>query len=212
MFLKPKILVTFYKKMRQGDLPQFVRSVLLKMENNPTYANLTEVLTQLKTDLETYVNALAAAEDGGKQKTADKDLAKEALINTLDELSDGIEFFGKKDLSYFIGTGMPLQSKHTNHSGTHLLIPTDFTAKSNGQPGGIEVNYKIDPSQKSLCKMVGFEWSLDQENWFNGDYSTKQKFEVANKPSNQKVFVKIRAIAGDGRKSEWTEPVQTSVL
>ena len=89
MFLKPKILVTFYKKMRQGDLPQFVRSVLLKMENNPTYANLTEVLTQLKTDLETYVNALAAAEDGGKQKTADKDLAKEALINTIPASSVG---------------------------------------------------------------------------------------------------------------------------
>lgn len=74
------------------------------------------------------------------------------------------------------------------------------------------MNYKIDPAQKSLCKMVGFEWSLDQDNWFNGDYSTKQKFEVLNKPSNQKIFVKIRAIAGDGRKSGWTEPVQTSVL
>lgn len=198
--------------MRQGDLPQFVRSVLLKMENNPTYANLIDVLTTLKANLETYENALAAAEDGSRTKTAEKDLAKNTLMNTLDELSDGIEFFGKKDLTYFIETGMPLQSKHTNHSGAQLLIPIDFTAKSNGQPGGIEVNYKIDPSQKGLCKMVGFEWSLDQENWFNGDYSTKQKFEVANKPSNQKVFVKIRAIAGDGRKSEWTEPVQTSVL
>lgn len=212
MFLKAKILRTFYKKMRQGDLPQFVRSVLLKMENNPTYVNLNELLMQLKTDLTTYENALAKAEDGGKQNTADKDLAKDALIDTLDELSDGIEFFGKKDLTYFIGTGMPLQSKHTNHSSAQLLIPIDFTAKSNGQPGGIEVNYKIDPSQKGLCKMVGFEWSLDQENWFNGDYSKKQKFEVANKPSNQKVFVKIRAIGNDGNKSQWTEHVQTSVL
>ena len=60
--------------------------------------------------------------------------------------------------------------------------------------------------------MVGFEWSLDQENWFNGDYSSKRKFTVSNKPSNQKVFVKIRAIAGDGKKSAWTEPVPTSVL
>lgn len=60
--------------------------------------------------------------------------------------------------------------------------------------------------------MVDFEWSLDQENWHNGDYSSKRKFTVTNKPSNQKVFVKIRAIAGDGTKSEWTEPVQTSVL
>ena len=56
------------------------------------------------------------------------------------------------------------------------------------------MNYKIDPAQKSLCKMVGFEWSLDQDNWFNGDYSTKQKFEVLNKPSNQKIFVKNNKI------------------
>ena len=212
MFLKAKILVSFYKRMRQGDLPPFVRSVLLKMENNPKYANLSEVLTTLKSNLETYENALAAAEDGGKLKNAEKDLAKEALISTLDELTDGIEFFGKKDLTYFIETGMPLQSKHTNHTSVPLLIPTSFTAQSDGQPGGVEVNYKIDPSQKNLCKMVGFEWSLDQENWHNGDYSTKRKFSVSNKPSNQKIFVKIRAIAGDGRKSEWTEPVQTSVL
>jgi len=198
--------------MRQGDIPQFVRSILLKMENNPTYTNLDEVLAALKTALDTYVTALAAAEDGGRQKVADKDLAKIAVINLLDELADGIEFFGKKDLPYYIGTGMPLQFKQTSHSGSQLLIPIDFTAKSNGQPGGIEVNYKIEPSQKSLCKMVGFEWSLDQENWLNGDYSTKHKFDVSNKPSNQKVFVKIRAIGGDGRKSEWTEPVQTSVL
>lgn len=198
--------------MRQGDLPQFVRSVLLKMENNPTYANLDELLAQLKTNLETYVNALAAAEDGSRQKTADKNLAKEALITTLDELSDGIEFFGKKDLAFFIGTGMPLQSKHTNHSGAELLVPIDFTVKPNMQPGGIEVSYKINPSQRSIVKMVGFEWSLDKENWFNGDYSSKRKFSVSNKPSNQKVFVKIRAIAGDGRKSQWTDPAQTSVL
>jgi len=212
MYLKPKVLISFYKRMRQGDLPPFVRSVLLKMENNPTYADLTQVLTQLKTNLATFENALAAAEDGGRQKTADKDLAKEAIYTTLDELSDGIEFFGKKDLPYFIGTGMPLQSKSSHHSDMPLLVPIDFTAKSNGQPGGIEVSYKLDPSQKKAIKMVGFEWSLDQENWHNGDYSSKRKFTVANKPSNQKVFVKIRAIASDGKKSEWTEPVQTSVL
>jgi len=52
--LRPKILRTFYKKMRQGDIPPFVRSVLLKMENNPTYANLSDVLTTLKANLETY--------------------------------------------------------------------------------------------------------------------------------------------------------------
>ena len=74
------------------------------------------------------------------------------------------------------------------------------------------MNNIIDPSQKSLFKIVGFEWSLYQENWLNGDNSTKQKFNVSNKPSNQKVFVKIRAIGADGKKSEWTEPVQTSVL
>ena len=74
------------------------------------------------------------------------------------------------------------------------------------------MNYKIDPAQKSLCKMVGFEWSLDQENWHNGDYNAKRKFSVKDKPSNQKVFVRIRAIAADGRKSGWTEPSQTSVL
>ena len=31
-------------------------------------------------------------------------------------------------------------------------------------------------------------------------------------PSNQKIFIRIRAICTDGRKSPWTEPVQTSVL
>lgn len=134
MNFKAKISISFYKRMRQGDLSAFVRSVLLKMENNPTYANLSEVLTELKTNLETFDTALAAAEDGGRQKTADKDLAKEAVYTTLDELSDGIEFFGKKDLPYFIGTGMPLQSKYSNHSDMPLLVPIDFSVKSDGQP------------------------------------------------------------------------------
>jgi hypothetical protein len=212
MFLKPKILRIFYKKMRQGDIPQFVRSVLFKMENNPKYTNLSDVLITLKANLETYENALAAAEDGSRSKTAEKDLAKETLINTLDELSDGIEFFGKKDISFFIETGMPLQSKHTSHSGAQLLIPINFTVNSDGQPGGIEVSYDIESSQKSLVKMVGFEWSLEQENWHNGDYSAKRKFSVTDKPSNQKVFVRIRAIAADGRKSGRTDSGQTSVL
>jgi len=75
----------------------------------------SDVLTTLKANLETYENALAAAEDGNRSKIAEKNLAKETLINTLDELSDGIEFFGKKDLTYFIETGMPLQAKHTYH-------------------------------------------------------------------------------------------------
>ncbi len=212
MFLKPKILRTFYKKMRQGDIPQFVRSVLFKMENNPKYTNLSDVLITLKANLETYENALAAAEDGSRSKTAEKDLAKETLINTLDELSDGIEFFGKKDISFFIETGMPLQSKHTSHSGAQLLIPINFTVNSDGQPGGIEVSYDIESSQKGLVKMVGFEWSLEQVDWHNGDYSSKRKFSVTGKPSNQKVFVRIRAIAADGRKSGWTDSGQTSVL
>jgi hypothetical protein len=212
MFLKTKILRSFYKRMRQGDLPPFVRSILLKMENNPVYATLNQVLTLLKTNLEIYENALATAEDGGKQKTADKDLTKEALYTTLDELTDGIEFFGKKDLSYFIGTGMPLQSRHTNHSAAQLLIPINFTVNSDGQPGGIEVSYDIESSQKGLVKMVGFEWSLEQVDWHNGDYSSKRKFSVTGKPSNQKVFVRIRAIAADGRKSGWTDSGQTSVL
>jgi len=150
---------------------------------------------------------LAAAEDGSRSKIVKKNLAKETLINTLDELSDGIKFFGKKDLTYFIETGMPLQAKHTYHSGAKLLIPIDFTAKSDGQPGGIEVSYQIDPSQKHLCAMVGFAWSLEKENWFNGDYNKRRKISISDKPSNQKVVVKIRAIAGEGRKSEWTETV-----
>lgn len=182
------------------------------MENNLAYANLSEILTQLKTDLATYENALAEAEDGGKQKVADKDLAKAALINSIDELSDGIEFFGKRDLCYFIGTGMPLQSKHINHSATKILIPINFTVKSDGQSGGIEVSYDIDPSQKGIFNMVGFEWSLEEVNWYNGDYNTKRKFSVTGKPFNQKVFVRICAIAADGRKSGWTDLGQTSVL
>lgn len=212
MFLKPKVLRSFYKKLKQGEIPNFVKGILLKMKDNPKYADLAVILTKVEDQLEIYETALAAAANRGIEQIAEKDLAKDTLISLLDELSDGVDFFGKKELNYFIGTGLPLQTKQSNHSGMSVLVPINFTATSNGQPGGITVRYKLEPNQKSIFKMVGFEWSIDQVTWFNGDYSSKQKFDVSDKPSNQKVFVRIRTIATDGRKSPWTEAIPTSVL
>lgn len=207
-----KIYRTLYKKLKQGDVPPFVKSILLKMKDNDAYPNLEDIIAQLEAALEIYEAALAASKSGDKQKIADKDIAKATLLSLLDELSDGVEFFGKKEMTYFLGTGLPLQTKPTSHAGVTMKVPLDFVVKSNGQPGGVQVTYRIDKSQKNLCKMVGYEWSLDLENWHNGDYGTKLKFDVVNMPSNQKIYVKIRAIGTDGRTSPWTEPGSTSVL
>lgn len=138
------------------------------------------------------------------------------LIVGFNNFSDGLDFFAKGRIPYIANTSLPCQKKGGRKKGgntTTIRPPYDVVAKSNGEPGGVRLSYKIDNAQKNLVLMVALEWSVDGgKTWNNGKYPTETRIELEGMPSHQTILIRLCALASSQRKSVWTTPVEVSVL
>jgi hypothetical protein len=201
---KPLILRTIFTGAKLPHLAIFVANVVNKMSGNKKYQELQDAITEVKAKLDTFNEALVAAEDALPNVKKRRDEAHEALIFTLHLLSSGIEFFSRGDLEYIEETGMTAQTGEKSRRKVSSMVPPQFTkVVASKIPGHVDLEYTAIEG----TKVYGFEYSEDQITWKNGQYShiTSASVEI---PTRKEIFLRCRAIGPHKAQSEFSAVAQ----
>jgi hypothetical protein len=202
---KPLILRSIFTDESKPQLVIYVESVVLLMFGNKVYQDLQDAITTVKATLETFKEALIAAEEALPKNRKRRDEAYEALIFELHVLSSGIEFFSKGDVTYMEGTGMSARKGEKKKSAqpTTMASPKILKLVASKEQGHVDLEYTEVPG----TKLYGFEYSEDQITWKNGQYSHKTSGSVLI-PTRKEVWLRVRAIGINKTQSEFSAAAQ----
>ncbi len=120
-----------------ADLIPKATFILVSMPNNPNFATPPPALTVFQPLIEGFQTALVAAADGGKLKTAEKNAAREALVEPLRSLARYVQQNCDNDLTKRLSSGFDPR-KQPEPSGL-LPAPQGVTLTPTGIHGEVSL-------------------------------------------------------------------------
>jgi hypothetical protein len=192
------------------ETAQSVADNLYGNSNYPDTPPVTEV--DLRAALAAFLSAIAAADAGGPEQTADKANKREALIVLLRRLAAFVQERHDNDLAKLLSSGFEAAS--TNRAPTPLAKPAirEIKLGHSGQaiPKLVETIPNARSYQLRVCPIEpnGAPGApLPQEIYTN---SRDMKFSGLT-PGGQYQF-EIRAVGGSNTYSDWSDPLIARVL
>jgi hypothetical protein len=213
MTLKPVVDKSYYQKLKQSNLSDFLWDVVNHSNENVKYKDLQPTIAHLKVKSEAYTNALIAAQQGGKDRIQLKNIARQEALHAINHFSDGMNFYANGNVSYFTESNLPLQHYPVRHTGD-LSPPDTIAGKSSEVSGQVIITFEISVAQKGATNNVGVEWSIDNGViWNNGQYpSQKSRIVVNGLPSLHRVMIRLRCVGSRNRVSRWSTPIEVNVV
>lgn len=202
-------ITSSYKRGSYGDIEEACQQIILKTDNIAPYANLQKQVNIIKPLLETFINAVAAATDGGKLLTQAKKKAKGELLNQMDILKALVIVHAKGDETFATGAGFKLRKKSIRNNQP-LPEPEWAYLKRGILSGTVEGELKNFPKGVSE---IGIKHSYD--GWVtekNGTYSTGKKFVLKGLDPKREVEVKVCFHGTFQRESNESVPMPVFVL
>ncbi len=205
-----KIARNMYRGATQTDLVAFTENVLQRT-GGPAYQALQtqrEPLTGLLAD---YYNKLTAAMNRGTAEMLARKNAQLALLEQLDAFATALETLAKQNEHLIVEAGFRVHKSRNVRNDGELPVPLIVRAITTGVKGQIQVVVD-DQTEARAIATHAFEYSTDREHWTNGTYCSRRRFKVSGLPRAQDIWVRMRSLGYNERRSEWTEPVVVAVL
>jgi hypothetical protein len=154
--MKP-IPIHNFSRLTDDELNTKANHILVSMTGNLHFPDATTKTAKVKAALDDFNEALIAAENGGKPKTADKDKKRKTLERALKELALYVQLNCNDDVA--------------------ILLTSGYDAYKDGEPidePGAPVNFKVEPGKNSgwviasvdgnkKAKVYVFEYALVPE-------------------------------------------------
>lgn len=190
-----------FAQLPDGELSGFATGVSAGMDGNalfpaPIVPNQT-VLNQTST----FVEKMAAAADGGKQATAEKNEAREVLIASLRQNAAYVQGIAGADLPGLLSSGYKVASNNTTSSPLPKPVVDNI---DNFQSTKLMMRLKPIPNYRAIesrRRKAGGEW----EN--SGIFTKAARIEQADLTPGQTYDFQFRAIGGSTGYSDWSDPV-----
>lgn len=207
---KPLILKKAYKDLTQSALVNFAENVFNRMSSKPEYQPFAADITQLGQQVINYREALSKAVNRATDNMALKEESKAAVLQTLDRLTDQLNFHHTGLDSWGINAGMEVM-RDKNLNTSDLLPPVNLQVISRGIRGEAIISFKV--LEPSRVRTHGAEYSADNgETWHNGSYSTSSTIKLKGLPSRQSILFRVCSLGTYQRKSAWSEQVEGFVV
>ncbi len=204
-----RIQVTLaFARLPDADLITKATFIVASLTNNLNFPTPQPALTVVQPLIEAFQTALAAAADGGKIKTAEKNAAREALVEPLRNLAIYVQQNCGNDLTKFLSSGFDLR-KQPEPSGLLpapqgvTLTPTGISGEI-GLRGSAVANARAYEAQSCLDPANNAEW--EDQGTFSSTRAT-----LSGLTPGKVVWVRERAIGAAG-PGVWSEPVSTMVI
>lgn len=205
--MKANIKKSAFQILPQADLATFAQNVVNRMTEQPEYAAFLPKVQALQTQTNAFVTALAQSAQGGADRVVAKKEAMAAVMQSLNELADDLNYHATGQASWVVNAGFSAKESRSNRVKRNLLPPVSLRAVPQQVSGELELRYVLP--EPRLVRITGLEYSLDNGvSWQNGTYSSGQVMRVQGLPSGKWVVFRLRSIGSQQRQSGWSEPLE----
>jgi hypothetical protein len=194
--------------MSDNDLLSRLNAVHDKMLNNPAYPSPPVDMPGFKAAIDAYTAAVAAALEGGKATTIERDKRRLDATIMFRLLGHYVEMTCKNDMATFVSSGFLLSTTGQRTPSQPVSIPL-ITSLDQGSTGQLlvsvrpvanarhyDVRYAPDPSAGAAIN-----WSMVTAT------STKPAIPLNNLTKGVNYAVQVRAFGKLGY-SDWSSPVE----
>jgi len=198
-----------YNRGSYGEVEESCQQIIFKTDGVARFSDLQQQVDIIKPLLQNFINAVAAATDGGKLLTQAKKKAKKELLVEMDMLKALVIVYAKGDPTYVTEAGFQLREKPVRNNQP-FPQPQWVSLKRGVLSGTIEGELKKLP--KGVTS-VGIKHSYD--GWvkeLNGTYGTGQKFLLTGLDPKREVEVKVCFHGTFQRKSNDSDAMRIFVL
>ncbi len=205
-----RVLVGFAKGSDSGLL-EVAMTVHLKLYGNPLYPNPPVTAAALKTAIDDFSAAIAAANLGGPEETADKNNKREILIGLLRQLAGYVQGLHNNNLADLLSSGFDAVS--TNNAPSPLTAPS-IKAILNGMSTQLILRITAVPNAK--CYEV--RYALIPPGGAPGPYQTgglhtnSRNMAINDLIPGGNYQFQVRAVGGSTGYSDWSDPVSHRCL
>ena len=209
--MKLKVKKTAFQSLRQAGLVAFATNVTNRMTERPEYAAFADKVLVLKQQTDAFIAALADSAQGGADRITLKGESQAALVRTLNELADDLNYFHTGPESWVTNAGFSAIDPRTGTKLGSMQPPTNIRAIPQTVSGELELRYEL-PDPRAV-RNTGLEFSTDNgETWKNGTYSSGSVMKVKGLPARQAVIIRLRSIGTLQRMSGWSESMELFLL
>jgi hypothetical protein len=195
-----RVLYSF-ARLADALLIAFVANVILKMTGNVGFQNPRVDMPAMRTALETFSNAVTAALAGGRQLTAAKNQAREALLTLLRQEGSYVQSVAGEDLALLLSSGFEASSK--NRTQIPLAQPV-IERIDNPQSTMLAVTVSLLLTARAYevrIKNGANDWTTV------GVFTYSRSILVTNLTPGTVYTVQVRGIGGSLGYSDWSDPV-----
>ena len=190
-----------FAQLPDGDLSDFSTSTITGMTGNPLFPAPTVSLTVLQPLTATFVTKVAAAADGGRFATAEKNEAREDLIAALRQNASYVQSIAGTDLPGLLSSGFLAASNNT--VSTPLPKPVVDNI-DNFQSTKLMMRLKQIPNYRAI-EARRKQGTGDWQN--SGIFTKASRIEQSDLIPGQTYDFQFRAIGGSTGYSDWSDPI-----
>lgn len=185
-----------------GNLDEFTSNIIACLTGNTDYPEPPVALADLGTLQTDFQKALAAAAQGGKQATAAKDAAREALLDALRKEATYVQRLASHDLALLLASGFQANSK--NRAQSELRVPT-IVGITNGVSGQLTV--RLEPVANARSYQVRLSVNGSGAWQAPVDSTQARKVVLTGLTPGTTYTAQARAVGGSTGSSAWSDPV-----
>jgi hypothetical protein len=202
--MKTRYRVSYsFATLSDNNLVAFVQVAIICLTGNAAFITLPVTLVDLQALLTTFQNAVnAMGQSSSAQLTAERDEAREALLDALRKIGAYVQSVALNSLSTLLSSGFAAVS--TPSGQTPLPTPTILSVTNYGTT---QVLMRLTPVTNSRS----YESRLSLDNgltWVGGGTSPQARRIILGSLTPGKTYmIAARAIGGSTGQSDWSIPV-----
>ena len=204
---KPLVSLGF-SRLADANLVTKTNQIIAGMTGNPSYPKPTPTLAAVQTATTAFSDALTAAADGGKTKTALKNAAREELLALLRNLALFVQQNCTDDLAVLLSSGFDAR-KEPQPAGT-LPAPEGATLLNGTLSGVLDLRSRPVVNAKSYEAQTTTDVNKD-ESWKDVGTFTSTRIALEDLTPGMTYWARVRAIGSAG-PGAWSDAVSAMAI
>ena len=190
-----------FTRLSDAPLNSFAENTVVKMNGNPTFPAPAVALAAITTAQLAFSNASNAAMQGGKQATAAKNAAREALISLLRQNAAYVQSVAGEDLVALLSSGFEAVS----NTRTRIMLPAPVVERVEN-PQSTKLGLRLTPVPTARAYEVRISYGTN--GWeAAGVFTYSRPILIEHLTPGTTYTMQARAIGGTTGYSDWSDPV-----
>ncbi len=189
-----------FARLSDSPLNTFGENVVTKMTSNPGFTTPLISMATLTAAQTAFAQAIVAAQQGGKQATATKNAAREALISLLRQEAAYVQSISGEDLPLLLSSGF--ENMSANRTQVPLSKPL---VEQVDNPMSTQLGLRLKPVYTARAYEVRMSYVAGE--WKMVGIFTQSRVIVPNLTPGTTYTLQARAIGGSTGYSDWSDPV-----